>query len=451
MLSDEFLRGAWNRALKPLQLRGFEIFGGFSATAEPSGTMPREVYEALRDQLLEEIRASLPLDIAVLWLHGASVADGYEDCEGDILRRVRELVGAEAAVGAVLDPHCHISDDMMRYSDILIAYKEYPHVDAADRVSELVEKLLAIRDRHIHPVSAVCDCRMLSLYFTDQEPMRSFVDEMIGFEQRGDAVSISLAHGFPWADVPDVGTKVLVYANASREKAASIARTLGDRLFALRGKTFTRPVLARDAIRDALRVTGRSVLADIADNPGGGAGGDSTFLLRELLTQSVDDFAFGSIYDPSAVKAAMEVEIGAKVKLSVGGKISAKSGQPLDIEGVVVSLHIDYHAPMFPGLGEQAYGDAAVLRLGRNIDLVLTSLRAQVFARGFFDGLKVDLNQKQLIVVKSMHHFNQGFLDIADHTFYVETLGTVSTNFKALDYKRAKRPIWPLEDLSELP
>ena len=192
---------------------GWQVVEGMVAMAQPSGTTTREAYETLRDELLADLRAAMPVDIVLLGLHGAMVADGYDDCEGDLLARVRALVGPDVVVGAELDPHHHLTDAKVKHADLLIAFKEYPHTDILARAHELVTLCGDIAAKKIRPVPAVVDCRMIAMVHTTRQPARGFVDRIQALEGKNGIVSISIAHGFPWGDVPGMGTKVLVYAD----------------------------------------------------------------------------------------------------------------------------------------------------------------------------------------------------------------------------------------------
>lgn len=437
----------WEHMLAPFHKRGIETVGGFHADASPSAPIASHAYQVLREDLLRGIREALPLTFICLILHGAMVADDCDDCEGDILFRVRELVGNEALIGAAIDPHCHLTRQMVVNSDLLITYKEYPHTDADERADEVVSKLLELHDRKQKPKAAVYDCRTIAIYQTDSEPMRSFVDEVIAREGRDGIFSISIAHGFPWGDVPETGTKVLVYAD-DVGVAVQTACELGERLIAFRGRTYTKALPLDDAISRALDARGLAVIADIADNTGGGAAGDSTFVLRALLERQVGNLVVGALWDPVAVAFAMESGEGSKLRLRIGGKVSAASGQPLDIQGTVKRLARRYESMGLTSIARQ-YGDVAVIELTNGVDVVLNTERIQVISPSFFTGLGIDLAGKQLAVVKSMHHFNMGFGPIAADVIYASSDGALSQAWAKIPYQHIKRPMWPLDSVAE--
>src|SRR6478672_8077234 len=214
--------------------QGWQLVEGLVAGAQPSGTTTRACYEALREELLADLRKALPVDMVLLGLHGAMVADGYDDCEGDLLQRVRAIVGTDVVVGAELDPHSHLTPAMVANADLLIAYKEYPHTDVLERALELVDLCAATVEKRVRPVAATVDCEMIVTMHTSRDPARSFVDRLQALEGKEGVLSISIAHGFAWGDVPEMGTKVLVYSDGDEAKAKALARRLADELIAMR-------------------------------------------------------------------------------------------------------------------------------------------------------------------------------------------------------------------------
>ena len=216
--------------------RGWRHVYGTFAHAEPAGLTVRSVHESLRAEILDQLHAALPVDVVALSLHGAMVAEGCDDCEGDLLTRVREIVGPDVAVGAELDPHCHLTRAMTGAADVLVMLKEYPHIDFAERSQELIELLVAKAEGRIDPRMSVYDCCHIDTYHTTAEPMRSFVDRIQSMEGSDGVLSVSIAHGFEYGDVADLGTRVLVVTDGDETKGAALAEELGRELIAMRGK-----------------------------------------------------------------------------------------------------------------------------------------------------------------------------------------------------------------------
>src|SRR5271168_863508 len=160
------------------KLEGFTLIEGTAALAQPGGLLQRKAYEDLRDEILDQLRAALPVDGVILGLHGAMVAQGYDDCEGDLLERVRAIVGPTVVVAAELDPHSHLTRKRVANADILAAFLEYPHTDFLDRAEHVVDLALRAVRGEIRPVMAAFDCRMIDIFPTSREPMRGFVDRL---------------------------------------------------------------------------------------------------------------------------------------------------------------------------------------------------------------------------------------------------------------------------------
>mgnify|MGYP003693662049 CR=1 FL=1 len=203
---------------KAAEARGWTVIEGLATFAAPSGTTVRSVYEGFRDEILAGIKAALPLDAVLINVHGAMVADGYDDCEGDLLAKVRAIVGPKVAIGAEFDLHCHLSALMLDSADVLVGYKEYPHTDTMERAAELFAIIADTVDGKVKPVMARHDCRMIAQYRTSVPPINEFVTRMKSLEGKDGILSVSLSHGFSFADVEDVGTRTLVVADGDRAR-----------------------------------------------------------------------------------------------------------------------------------------------------------------------------------------------------------------------------------------
>jgi microcystin degradation protein MlrC len=426
--------------------QGWTLFEGVVAGAQPSGITSRDAYEMLREELLRDLRKAMPVDMVLLCLHGAMVADGYDDCEGDVLARVRELVGPQTVIGAEIDPHSHLTREMVAHADLLISFKEYPHTDVLDRALELVDLCEAMVQRRIEPVAAVVDCDMIVMMHTSREPARSFVDRIQSLEGSNGVLSISIAHGFAWGDVPDMGTKVLVYTDGDAAGAQALARTLAKELIAMR-EQLGAPYPGVDAALDeAMAVDGGPVvLADSADNPGGGAASDSTFILRAMIERGIRDAAIGPMWDPAAVRIAFNAGAGAHLPLRIGGKTGPLSGAPLDLDCTVLALHAGM---VMTGIANcpTPVGDCALVE-ANGIQIVLISVRNQAMHTDLFTQLGCELRTKKIIVVKSSQHFYAAFAPLAKRVIYVGAPGSMTTDLRTLAYRKVRRPKWPLDDV----
>jgi len=422
---------------------GHEVAESISTFAQPGGITLRNVYEELRDTLLADLRAAMPVDVVLLFMHGAMVADGYDDCEGDTLARVREVIGPDATLGIELDLHCHLTETMRRHADATVLFKEYPHTDIGERAPELYAICLAAARGEIRPVTAFAECRMISMWRTPFAPMRAFVDRMSALEGREGILSVSLGHGFPWADVADVGAKMVVVADGDQAKADALARELAGEFFVLREATDTAYDTVDEGIDRALGGDGSGpiVLADIADNAGAGASSDSTYVLARLVERGIQDVATGLYWDPVAVSICREAGLGATFDLRIGGKCGPASGQPVDLRVTVRAL-ADAHSQAGLSGGRALLGPSAWVEAD-GIHIVLTTIRQQCFAPDSFTGLGLTLADKRLVVVKSMQHFYAAFEPVAREIRYVAAPGAVPPDYASIPYTKRVTPFWP--------
>lgn len=439
-----FFAGPLWAARQRAREQGWQLIEGLVAGAQPSGITTRLAYETLRDELLADLRAALPVQMVVLGLHGAMVADGYPDCEGDLLTRVRAIVGPEGVVGAELDPHHHLSAAMVSQADLLIAFKQYPHSDVLERAFELVDLCAAQVVHRRRPVPSVVDCHMAVIVHTTREPAQGYVQRLQALEGRDGVLSISLTHGFPWGDVPDMGTKLLLYTDGRPAEGAALARRLADELIALRAQLDPPWQDIDGAIDEALAAPpGLVVIADSADNPGGGAAGDSTFILRRLIERGVTDAALGPLWDPQAVRIAFDAGVGARLPLRLGGKVGPLSGDPLDAACTVKALVSDM---TMSGLADtrQPLGDCALVD-AQGVEVVLISRRSQALGTDVFTQLGCQLPQRRIVVVKSSQHFRAAFAPLAVRIVYASAPGSVANDLRLLDYRHIQRPKWPID------
>src|SRR5262245_31437212 len=383
---------------------GHAVVESLCAYAAPAGRTLAGAYAKFRAAILEDLRAAGAVDVVLLFMHGAMVAEGEDDCEGDVAAACRAIVGPNVPIGMELDLHCHLTERMRANCTAIITYKEYPHVDQVPRARELYALCLKAARGEIRPVIAFHDCRMIDMWRTPVEPMKSFVARMQALEGRDGILSVSFGHGFPWGDVADVGARIVVVADGDAAKAERLAAGLAREVFAMREATHTAHDGVDAAIDRALASPrGPVVLAEVADNAGGGAPSDSTFVLERLVARGVRGAAIGWFWDPIAVRFCAEAGEGATLDLRVGGKCGPVSGAPVDLRATVRKVSRGHTQAGLSG-GRSPMGDAVWIESG-GIDLVLNTTRTQVFSPDGFTGLGIDLAAKRIVVVKSTQHF----------------------------------------------
>jgi len=423
---------------------GFTLIEGSSAWAEPAGLVARGAYESLRDEILAQLRAAMPVDIALFGMHGAMVADGYEDCEGDLLARAREIVGPDAILGCEHDLHCHLTPKRVAACDLIVLFKEFPHTDFLARAEDLVDLALRAARRQVVPRMALFDCRLIGGGFMTSHPAgRAFVDRLTALEGKDGILSISVGHGFHAADVPEVGSKVLVIADGDAAKAATLAERIGRDLIAM-GRAGVPPHVKPEAVvATASACPGMPVVfADRWDNPGGGVPGDGAIMIETLLAHPEIPAAIGVLWDPIAVEFCQAAGAGGNLWLRIGGKATPVSGRPVDAHVVVRATLPDLVIPFEQSL--VSFGPAAAVSIGA-LDIVLGTKRTQTFAPEAFTRLGIDLATKKIVVVKSSNHFYAAFAKIAAAIHHLDTGGPFPPDPTRVVYRRVRRPIAPLD------
>lgn len=435
----------------PLALQhGHTIVPGPTMEATPSGRTRKGDYEALREEILDDLRRAMPVDAILLMLHGSQMAVGYDDCEGDLLSRIRDIVGAKVPIGVELDLHCNISQAMVDNATILMACKEYPHTDFGDRAVDLFRLVEAAARGAINPVMAFERVPMLNLFFTTRQPMRGFVDRVTALEGKDGVLSITLAHGFAFADVPEASASVIVTTDNAPQRGRALARQLAQEFFALRDVAGSHPVSIDEALDQALAAAGGPVvIADGSDNPGGGAPGDSTFILRRMLERGITNAAVALLWDPMAAQIARDAGIGRRIEMRIGGKMGPSSGQPVDVEAEVTAVAENPLQTGLSGRRDDIYsqlGLSAALRIN-GIDVIVNTKRLQTFSPDCFSELGVDPRSKRILVVKSTQHFYAQFAPLAHSVIYCDAPGAQSKDMKSRIYRNLRRPIWPLDEV----
>ncbi|KXF78440.1 microcystin LR degradation protein MlrC-like protein [Paramesorhizobium deserti] len=430
-------------ALRKRARRGeIELIEGTATWAEPGGLVNAKTWARLRDEVLDQLRAALPVDAVVLGLHGAMMADGTDDCEGELLEAARRIAGPDAVIGASFDPHSHLTAKRVANLDVLTVFKEFPHTDFVEAGEACADLVLRTARGEIRPAMSVFDIRMMDVLPTSRQPMRGFVDRIRAMEGEDGILSISLVHGFMAADVADLGAKIVVITDDRKAEGERLARELGMEVFSFRGRARPEFLAPREALaRAAAHERGPVVIADVWDNPGGGVPGDSTIMTRLALDMGLEGVAVGPLWDPMAVRLCHAAGKGAHLQLRFGGKTSAVAGDPIDAEVEILETVRD--AVQSFGDSIVPLGDAAAIRVG-GVDVVLNSNRAQGFSPDLFSNLGIDPLSKKILIVKSTNHFYGAFAPIASQVLYAEVKGPYPSDPRTNGYTKLTRPIWPV-------
>ncbi len=430
-------------ARRRAKAEGYTLIEGSCFAASPAGTTSRAAYEFMRDEILGQLRDAMPLDGVLLGLHGAMVAHGYDDVEGDVIERVRATVGPKCVIGVELDPHCHLTIKRVSLADIVILYKEFPHTDVVERAEDLLSLTLRTISGEIRPVMSLFDCRQIGSYPTTLPLMRGFVDRTSALEGKNGVLSVSIGHCFPYADVPELTGRILVITDNDKDKANRLATEIGQEFIAMRGRTAPDYMDIESGLTTAIGFNASPVvMADPADNAGGGAPTDNTTILRAMIARDVQNAAIGPIWDPIAVRLCFDAGEGAEFPLRFGGKTGPASGQPVDATVTVAGLKRDCWQSFGPT--QVPLGDCAAIKIG-GVEVVLITNRTQALGLELFRNLGIEPTERKLVVVKSTNHFMAAFGPIAKKVIYVDSDGPLSRDYRRIPYTKIQRPIWPLD------
>lgn len=422
-------------------------------TAMPSGTVTSAAYQTLLADLLAALRAAAPLDGVVLVLHGAMVAVGCDDCEGEILQQVRAVVGQGCPVVSVLDMHGSLTPAMVAAADVLIAFNQNPHLDTYERGLEAVQIMRRLLEDEVHCTPALAHPPLLLNALTTATarlPLRALHDQAALFRQNTRVINISIMGGFAYSDIPDAGLSVLVTTNGDAVLAQSMAQHLADIAWEHREIARYTGVPVAEAVERAIHAQQKPViLADIGDNVGGGSPGDGTILLRALIDAHAQN-AVVVLADPQAVAACIAAGQGAEIDLQVGGKVDTWHGEPVAVRGVVAGLtdgrfttgDHDHFANIYGRVVDM--GRCARVRCG-GITLLLTERKtppghlAQLRSQG------IEPLEQSTIVVKSTIAFRGAYESVAAEIIEVDTPGLCAANLSGFTYHKLRRPIFPLD------
>jgi microcystin degradation protein MlrC len=433
-------------AIAAAEEAGAEIAPLVWCFANPAGPVTAEAFErvaALMLAALSDATEAAPLDGVFLDLHGAMVAEGFDDAEGEVLRRVRAVVGPEVPIAASVDPHANMTAAMVARADVLVPYRTYPHVDTKASGARAV-RLLLERIRRGRPWAKsfrqVDFLIPLSVQCTLVPPMRNVLEERARLAEAVGVAELAFCFGFPYADFPDCGVAVAAFAEdqgAADRATEGLAAWIAAREAGFAGSILPAAEGVARAIALARIASRPVVLADTQDNPGGGGHGDTMGLLAELIRQDARGAVLGPINDAESAAACHAAGEGATVPLSLGGR---SDGAPLAVTATVERLsdgRFTATGPMARG-NPADLGPSALLRVSSGVRVVVVSRKMQAHDQALFTHLGVRPAEQKILALKSSVHFRADFGPIASEVIVVAAPGPVVADPAALPFTRLR-------------
>jgi microcystin degradation protein MlrC len=422
----------------------------FAARALPFGVVTAEAFAALLGRMFAALDRAGPLDGVLVAPHGATVSASHPDADGHWLAELRVRLGPCVPVVGTLDPHANLSTRMVAACDALVAYRTNPHLDQQQRGRDAAVLLVRTLKGEVRPTMAAAfpplainiECQLTSE--PPCLPLYQLADEML---HRPGVLSDSVLLGFPYADVAEMGSSVLVVTDNDAALARSLANELGAHLWQRRHEFVGRLVGVTETVGRAATLDGPVCLLDMGDNVGGGSPGDGSVLAHALRERAVLP-AFVCLFDPGSVAEAEAAGVGQEVRLRTGGKTDDLHGPPVEGTFRVLGLHdgrFEEPAPRHGGFRTFDQGRTAVVRGGDGLTVMLTSRRMAPFSLRQLTAFGVDPAAFRVLVAKGVHAPVAAYAPVCRHLVRVNTPGVTTADLGALDFRHRRRPLFPFE------
>ena len=436
---------------------GYQPVPLLMAAATPSGTVSADAFETLVTELIERLQATSVVDGLLLALHGAMVSEVYRDADGEIVRRIRQVMGSSFPIVLTHDLHANISEQLVGDSTALVIYKTYPHVDQRERGLQAAQIAARTIRGEVQPIQAIAKPPMLLNIVrqrTSAEPMKRIMQKVQNVENRRGVLAAGLAESFQYADVYEMGPSFVVVTDGDLMLAAREAKRLADMLWNSReALEFQLPDVAEAVTRACQSSRTPVVLVDMGDNVGGGSAGDSTFILCELLAQQAKGWLV-VLADPDAARACVQAGIDSSITLDVGGKTDGLHGRPVRVCGRVKSLHDGRYIEREARHGGKRYFDqglTAVLELDGIIPesasyVLLTSKREPPFSLQQLISLGIQPQHQRILVVKAAIAYRAAYEPIAGDVIEVDSGGLTAVNPARFTFRHVRENLWGMRN-----
>lgn len=433
-----------------LDVAGAESVPLFAARALPSGTIRAVDFNEIVARLLSAVEHAGRLDGILVAPHGATVSEDFPDADGYWLNALRELVGANLPIIGTLDAHANLSALMIESCDALIAYRTNPHLDQRDRGLEAAELMLKTVRREIAPVMVAAFPPMaisIERQCTEEAHLAPLYDAANEQLAQDGILSNSILLGFPYADVAEMGSSVIVVTDEDQQLAHSMANNLASKMWALRHDLISELTSVAEAVDICRQSNQRTCLLDMGDNVGGGSSADGTELLAAIHEAGIGP-TFGCLFDPVAVLTCERVGVGGAVRLVIGGKTDDLHGKPMILNLVVKSLHdgrFREPQPRHGGISEFDQGLTVVCATSTGLTLMLTSERMVPFSLQQLRSCDLDPAEFRFLVAKGVNAPIAAYREVCDVFIRVNTDGSTCADMSRLEYRKRRQPMFPFE------
>ena len=433
--------------LKDAQIEAVPVF---AARAIPYGRVTAEAFARLREMLFDRLEAAPSLDGVLIAPHGATVCESHRDADGHWMAELRERVGAATPIIGTLDAHANLSPQMVESSNALVAYRSNPHLDQRARGIEAARLMAGTLRGEIRPVQAATYPPLainIERQLTSERHLVRLYDRADHMLSHDKVLSNSILLGFPYADVEEMGSSVLVVTDGDAGLANELAKQLGEDMWEHRADYLGQLVSIDDALDRAATLDGPVCLLDMGDNVGGGSPADSTHLPHAIGARG-DVTAFVCLYDPESVRQAAEAGVGETRPMRLGGKTDRTHGEPLAGSFRVLGLYDGKFVesqPRHGGFTDCDQGPTAVVHNGQGLTVMLTTQRMPPFSLQQLVSCDLDPGQFHLLVAKGVNAPVAAYGPVSRHLIRVNTPGCTTADMVTLDFEHRRRPMFPFE------
>ena len=429
---------------------GFDLVPLMFATTGPLGTITSVTFEKLINEILDKMKNHGPFDGVLLDLHGAAVSEEFEDMDGEITRRVRNLIGPDIPFGINLDMHANVSKEMVKNTDITNIYQTTPHLDADETGYKCAELVYKTSTMEIVPTQHVETPPMtinIINHNTNMEPMKSILSESRKLYSDRDVLSVSVAEGYPFSDIKKMGMSFVVITNDNQEKAKNYSKKIAKFAWSKRFEMDSKAPSIEQGLKEAVSTIEKPVvLMDSGDNIGAGSSADSTHILHKARELGISGI-LQTIYDPEAVEKCMN-KLGSIITLSVGGKSDKLHGDPIEITGKVTSYfegEFEDHGRTHGGGKYFDAGDSVSIQTEDENTLILTSKRVGNTSIQLYYSLGIDPLGFPIIIAKGVQSPRPAFEPIASKIIALDTPGVTASGLHNFNFKNIRRPMFPFQ------
>jgi len=437
--------------LDVLGRHGVDVVSTIGGSATPSGPIRNRDYWVFVDTITRGIREAGRVDGVLLALHGAMVAEDVPEAEGTLLREVRKEVGPKTPIIVTLDLHGLISELMVKNCDAIYGYDTNPHIDMYERGVEAAEAMVRTMRGEVKPVVAFKKLRMLPPTInqrTTEGPMVKLLETAFEMERQPGVLNVCIFPAFPYADVERVGSAVVAVTDNDPGLAQRLCDELGEKMWGRR-KEFLKPLTPiKEAVEEAIKAPeGPIILADVADNPGGGAPGDGTEILKELIKRGAKNVGIACIKDPEAVGKAIQAGVKGAVTMRIGAKTDSFHGKPIEVSGKIRTITDGRFIHKAGAVGLPAdVGRTAVIDVD-GIEVILTEKSHAPNDPEIYRRNGIEPRDKKILVLKSRGHFRAAYEPFSKKVIEVDAPGLTSPNLGWFNYRNIPRPIWPFDEI----